>query len=204
MLPPWDRLRQSKRGRWDDTGDEYRVLYCSSTKVGALVEVLQDLRPNAPTRALLDEIEGDDDRPEPTMDSIVADQLRSRRLSVLVADQPDQRVVDIAAGPTRSHIEHALGIERTKIGDYIGGELKLTRKTSRLFFDENERGLTAPSAEHRPSNTLAIFERHSTSGNLRVDLLGTETHLALTLGAEIASAVAYLLGEDAVVVDGSD
>ncbi len=60
------------------------------------------------------------------------------------------------------------------------------------------------AAEHRASNTLAIFERHSTSGNLRVDLLATETHLALTLGTEIASAVAYLLGEDALVLDDSD
>lgn len=138
------------------------------------------------------------------MDSIVGDQLRNRRLSVLIADQPEQRVVDIAAGPTRSHIENALSIERTKIGDYIGRDLKLSRQTSRLFFDEKERGLVAPSAEHRASNTLAIFERHSTSGDLRVDLLATETHLALTLGTEISSAVAYLLGDDALVLDDGD
>jgi hypothetical protein len=46
QLTPWDVLRHYERGRWDDTQDEYRVLYCASSAVGAFVEVLQGL--NAP------------------------------------------------------------------------------------------------------------------------------------------------------------
>jgi hypothetical protein len=204
MLPPWDRLRQSTRGRWDDTGDEYRVLYCSSTKVGAFVEVLQDLRPDASTRAILDDIEGDDDRPEQSPVSVVADVLRNRRVSALLADQPEQRIVDVLAGASRSHIESAFGIGPTKIGDYIGYDRSLSRASSRLLFDENQRGLAAPSAEHDGSHTLAIFERHSTSGTLRVDLLPVETNLALTLGEEIKAAMSFLFGDVALATEDAD
>lgn len=44
-LPAWELLRIAERGRYDDPGDLFRVLYASTSKVGALTEALADLRP---------------------------------------------------------------------------------------------------------------------------------------------------------------
>ena len=47
--------------RWDDSEGEYRVLYASSTRFGALLETLARFRPDLAVVAGLREIEGEDD-----------------------------------------------------------------------------------------------------------------------------------------------
>ncbi|NNL85259.1 MAG: RES domain-containing protein, partial [Myxococcales bacterium] len=46
--------------RWDDPQGLYRVLYASSSRLGALVEVLARFRPDPHVQAALEAIEGDD------------------------------------------------------------------------------------------------------------------------------------------------
>ena len=61
--PDWSQagLDGTFGNRWDDSEGEYRVLYASSTRFGALLETLARFRPDLTVVAGLREIEGDDD-----------------------------------------------------------------------------------------------------------------------------------------------
>jgi hypothetical protein len=62
MFPDWAHAgRDGTFGnRWDDANGVYRVLYASSSRLGALVEVLARFRPDPHVVAALREIDGDD------------------------------------------------------------------------------------------------------------------------------------------------
>ena len=61
--PDWSQagLDGTFGNRWDDSEGEYRVLYTSSTRFGALLETLARFRPDLAVVAGLREIEGEDD-----------------------------------------------------------------------------------------------------------------------------------------------
>lgn len=61
--PDWSHagLDGTFGNRWDDAEGEYRVLYASSTRFGALLETLARFRPDLAAVAGLAEIEGDGD-----------------------------------------------------------------------------------------------------------------------------------------------
>ena len=61
--PDWShaRLDGTFGNRWDDSEGEYRVLYASSARFGALLETLASFRPDLAAVAGLREIEGDGD-----------------------------------------------------------------------------------------------------------------------------------------------
>jgi hypothetical protein len=61
--PDWSQagLDGTFGNRWDDAEGEYRVLYASSTRFGALLETLARFRPDLAVVAGLREIEGEDD-----------------------------------------------------------------------------------------------------------------------------------------------
>ena len=61
--PDWSQagLDGTFGNRWDDSEGEYRVLYASSTRFGALLETLARFRPDLAVVAGLLEIEGEDD-----------------------------------------------------------------------------------------------------------------------------------------------
>jgi hypothetical protein len=125
-LTPWSDIRQGPRGRWDDTAEDYRVLYCSNTEIGAFVEVLQDLRQNSEALEMPAAIAGDDEA-EPNVAALVRERLKSRWLGILIPSHPDELVVDVHHGATRSFLEHALadtladlGYATLKIGDLVG------------------------------------------------------------------------------------
>jgi hypothetical protein len=194
VLTSWDYIRRNERGRWDDTEEEYRVLYFSDSAVGAFVEVLQDLRQNGAALAALTDIEDDggDGDDVPTDMNTVSERLQSRYLATLLPTNPDERVVAIDHGATRSYIEsRGLGTA-LKIGDFIGTSRALSRATSRVLFDYGARGICAPSAEHHPSLNLAAFETHSVSGRVRLNLTVMAADLALTLPDAVISAAQYL------------
>lgn len=195
VLTSWDYIRRNERGRWDETEEEYRVLYLNDAAVGAFVEVLQDLRQNAAAIAAMGEVEhegicgGDDVLVGPVT---VRDSLQSRYLATLLPTNPDEPVVSIDHGATRSHIE-SRGLGTTlKIGDFIGTNRALSRATSRLLYDESYLGLCVPSAEHHPSRTVATFETHSVSGRVRLNLTVKGSDLALTFAEAVTAAAQYL------------
>lgn len=61
--PDWNRAGPDGTfgHRWDDPAGTYRVLYASSTRIGALIETLSPFRADLNVVAELREIEGDDD-----------------------------------------------------------------------------------------------------------------------------------------------
>ena len=61
--PDWSQagLDGTFGNRWDDVEGQYRVLYASSTRFGALLETLARFRPDLEVVAGLREIEGEDD-----------------------------------------------------------------------------------------------------------------------------------------------
>lgn len=61
--PDWSQAGQDGTfgNRWDDASGEYRVLYASSTRFGALLETLAGFRPDLAVVAGLREVDGDDD-----------------------------------------------------------------------------------------------------------------------------------------------
>ena len=65
--PDWSQagLDGTFGNRWDDSEGEYRVLYASSTRFGALLETLARFRPDLTVVAGLRGIEGDDDAVAP-------------------------------------------------------------------------------------------------------------------------------------------
>jgi hypothetical protein len=193
VLTNWDYIRRKERGRWDDVYDDYRVLYLSDSEVGALVETLQDLRQNSHALAAIGEVD-DEERGEnePTGMSVVREALQSRYLATLLPTNPDESIVSIDHGASRTHIEsHGLGVH-LKIGDFIETDRTLSRATSRLLYDEGYLGLCAPSAEHGPSLTIAAFETHPVSGRVRLNLTLRGTDLALTFGDAVNGAAQYL------------
>ncbi len=63
VWPDWSRagLDGTFGNRWDDPEGEYRVLYASSTRFGALIETLAPFRPDLAVVAGLSEIDGEAD-----------------------------------------------------------------------------------------------------------------------------------------------
>jgi hypothetical protein len=186
------------RGRWDDTEEEFRVLYLSSTGLGAFIETLQDLRQNADALRLLSQIEGDDEAPLETV-TIVRDRLRNRYFADLIPSHPDELAIHFVHGATRTFLENHLanelsrrGIPHLKIGDVIGSDRSLSRRISRVLYDGGYNGVRAPSAEHGLSETIAVFENHSVSGHLRISLVPSSVHLALERGDIAGEAMRFL------------
>jgi hypothetical protein len=68
--------------RWDDPQGVYRVLYASSSRLGALVEVLARFRPDPHVFAALKEIEGDEGTATQPPGELEAAWLRRRCLGV--------------------------------------------------------------------------------------------------------------------------
>jgi len=197
-LTSWEYIRQGARGRWDDTVEDYRVLYCSDSEVGAFVEVLQDLRQDATALEMLEGIAGDDET-ESSRAVLVRVRLQNRWSGVLIPNQPEERVVDVHHGATRSFLESALGsvlidldYPTLKVGDAIGSNRHVSRMASRLFYDAKLNGVRARSAEHAPSEMIALFETHPVSGRVRVGLVHESVTLALERGDKIFEAAMYL------------
>lgn len=67
--PDWAHARTNGTfgGRYDDPRGEYRVLYASSERVGAFLEVLAPLRPDPAVVAELEQIDGDEDSSPATL-----------------------------------------------------------------------------------------------------------------------------------------
>jgi len=133
------------------------------------------------------------------MTIVARDRLRNRYVAELIPSHPDELVVDVAHGATRTFLEDKLASELTqrkithlKIGDAIGTDRALSRHISRAFFEAGCNGILAPSAEHAGSKTIAAFETHSVSGRLRVSLVLGSVQLALERSDVAAEALRYL------------
>ena len=199
-LTEWLYIRQAERGRWDDTDEEYRVLYCCSTEVGAMIETLQDLRPSQTALTELDSITSDEGDVEDSVPSIIAGRLRNRWFATLIPGNPGHRVAAVAEKNSRIYLEDklhdimtTLGIVAIKVGDLTGSDRRLSRHASRLAYDEGHVGLVAPSAEHANSNTYALFEARPVSMELRTQLVPNSVVLALER-ADVARHAAVELG----------
>jgi hypothetical protein len=103
-LVGWDILRRQERGRWDDTGEDYRVLYCSDSIVGCFVEVLADLRENSAARSALDEVDGEPETNDDTL-AIVRSRLQNRWTTTFIPGNPSDLIANVVAPPSRTYLE---------------------------------------------------------------------------------------------------
>jgi hypothetical protein len=119
----------------------------------------------------------------------VRERLKSRWLGIRIPSHPDELVVDVHHGATRLFLEHALadtladlGYATLKIGDLVGSNRQISRAASRLFYDAKLNGVRSRSAEHAPSEAVALFETHPVSGHVRVALIQGSAHLVSRSG----------------------
>jgi hypothetical protein len=133
-LPTWEHLLAAERGRYDDCDDVFRVLYASTSPVGAMTEVLADLRPRYDRISEIAMIEDDEIQPhDAEMDmqliayNAMQARLNFRYLSEIAVVDRSASFVDLGAGVSRSRIEQHLGCQRMKIGDFTGHNRTISR-----------------------------------------------------------------------------
>lgn len=202
-LPSWEYAGEDRTfgGRWDDPNGRYRVLYTADSRIGALVETLQDFRPSLKMLARLREIEHDDfeldrkDTPIGRGSGIVPARFFEERLAGEIAfgadpDAPSGRVVDAGHVDAIERLRKAfadfavrLGIDEISLAEIVG-ELPaliatnprlLTQRISREIYEQYERfaGIAAPSSLGLPYSNYTIFEDPDAHGpdRLRVPVL---------------------------------
>jgi RES domain len=164
-LPAWEHILGSVRGRYDDPLNAFRVLYTSTSPIGAVVETLADLRPRYDRIAEIATIGDEDEGCDGAYRGLVAianiamtARLAGRYICAIEILDREPLFVDLGTGVSRSRIELELSVERLKIGDLTGRDRNLSRQASRAIFDAGYAGLVAPSAEGPHADTVAIFE----------------------------------------------
>ncbi len=180
-LPSWERLlAATKRGRWDDPHDEFRVLYAADREVGAYVEVLQGLRARHSALAILDDV-NDDDQLDPglsELDAAIDDKLRHRIFHVYRAPVGDDirpgedRLVDVEGMLSRTALGSFLGAD-VKLGDVHGTDIDVTRQIARFVYEARDTdgwyvGVMSPSAEHPGTHCYNVFTRERDDVDLRI------------------------------------
>ena len=126
--------------RWDDPQGVYRVLYASSSRLGALMEVLARFRPDPHVVAALEEIEGDAAIESP--DELDAGWLRNRCLGVA---QVEGDFVDVGHSASLARLREALAsrIVHHGLGDLDAAAIRLsaprrfTQEISRHVYDRS-------------------------------------------------------------------
>ncbi|HEY0394444.1 MAG TPA: RES domain-containing protein [Candidatus Elarobacter sp.] len=199
-LPAWEHILSSARGRYDDPLDRYRVLYASSSPVGALIETVADLRPHyqrvAEIAAVADDEEDEDAayaRLLAQTKSAMAARLAERYLSAMHVVDQGASFVDLAAGTSRSRIELEIDSGELKIGDLLGRDRMSARRASRAIYDKGHAGLMAPSAEAGDASTVAMFEAAYDSNTFRVEIRVVSTKQLDMTSDTVASAISALV-----------
>ncbi|MDJ0867408.1 MAG: RES family NAD+ phosphorylase [Myxococcota bacterium] len=128
--------------RWDDPQGVYRVLYASSSRLGALVEVLARFRPDPHVLEALNEIEGEDDTAVQLPGELDAGWLRHRRLGVA---QVEGEFVDVGHSASLARLRDALAsrIVHHGLDDLDAAAIRLsaprrfTQEISRYVYDRS-------------------------------------------------------------------
>jgi hypothetical protein len=200
VLPAWKHLRIAQRGRYDDPQEFFRVLYASTSKIGAFTEALADLRPRFDHLRELRSIEGGDARLCAVGELIASVrakmklELSGRYLAVIDVVDREPSFVDLAAGSSRGVLEYRLMTERLKTGQFTSRDRVLPRRASRAVYDDGLYGLIMPSAECAYAHTLALFESGYETNRFRARLDVRSVVPAISSRAAIAAAMRTLLG----------
>jgi hypothetical protein len=202
LLPSWENIRVAERGRYDDPLDEFRPLYAATTPVGALTEVLADLRPRVDRMLEIALIGDDEDRDDARHDLIATARaamnarLAGRYVAEIEIAGDGAGFVDLGAGVSRSRIELELAVGRLKVGDFTGQDRTLSRRAARAIFEDGHPGLIAPSAEDAHALAVAIFETGRESNEFRTALKVCSVLPANSYRNAVAAAVRSLLQID--------
>ena len=195
-------------GRWKDPDNEYRVLYFSDNHVGAYVETLQNLRPEAATYTrLAEKIDGGGyGDPPPDVRAMVVGKLKNRR-STIYYTSTDDHVADILAPSTKSALEvdprvatllSIRDIKTLKNGDMSAGDYKINNAISRVVYETEHApgvpfcGICCPSAEIQDTKNYSLFETGRDTRACRATLVPHLTDLALDERAVLQAALEYL------------
>jgi hypothetical protein len=201
-LAPWEHILNSARGRYDDTAGGFRVLYTSSSPIGALIETIADLRPQYRCAAEIAAIGHDGEDEDAAYARLILHaraamlaRLEGRYLGAIRVVDREPVFVDLSAGATRSRIELHINAQTLKIGDLIGSERASSRRAARAIYDAGHAGIIAPSAEAGRAETIAIFEAAHNSNAFRVALRYAWTRAIDTASDLVTKAVRLLLAE---------
>jgi len=223
-LPAWEYADDDRTfgNRWDDPHGRYRVLYTADSRIGALVETLQDFRPSLTMLSRLSAIEHDDlelerdDTPVDSSSGIVPARFFDERFAGELmlsadADSSSGRVVDVAhvdaieaLRKRLASLAVSLGINEISLATVVG-ELPetiaanprlLTQRISREIYGQPERfaGIAAPSSLGLPYTNYTIFEDPDAQGpdRLRVRVLERNARRLERGDADVRHALEHL------------
>jgi RES domain len=136
--PEWSYAHEDGTfgNRYDDPAAEYRVLYASDDRAGALAETLARFRPDLELAAELALIQGDDDPPSLPPGVVPREWLDARAMGIA---RHDGAFVDAGHSDSLAHLRSALAARIVHYGfeDFDAGELR--RRAPRAFTQEISR-----------------------------------------------------------------
>jgi hypothetical protein len=167
--------KQTFGHRWDDPEREFRLLYTASTKVGACIEVLQDLRPKVSELARLQRIERQADEELPDF-GVLPDSyfghLHGCELGI-VTTKPFLDVVDAAIVQTMrmelAALATQLELEEVDVSTMTGHVREFTQAVARRVYEAGYAGISSPSSLGSPYTNWSIFEDGYLTNRLRVE-----------------------------------
>jgi hypothetical protein len=164
VYPPW-HVAAAKAGRFDDPGDEFRVLYTAVQRVACFVETLAVFRPRLAfldqARSLPDGDRGDD---TPVLGTVPAGWHRERLIGRLTA-APGQRWLDLRSHETILALRVELATTLTALGldDFdlrvaVGSNRRLTQTIARWAYERDFQGIAYTSRHGADLDCWTIFE----------------------------------------------
>lgn len=139
------------------------------------IEILASLRPDP---AVVNELAAMGEAPL-DLDAAISARLRDRYASVVIVPNQDA-IVDILHARSRAEFERrARRRVKTKIGDFLGRDVRTSRRATAVVSDAGEIGIAATSAEahslDRTMPTYNLFEVALEHNVARVDLVAHAT-----------------------------
>ena len=182
-----DRLGNEMFGhRWDDPQREFRSLYTSSTKVGACIEVLQDLLPKVSELARLQAIQRDTDEDLPDFGALPEsyfEHLHGCELGI-AAGIPFLNVVDAqivqAMRSELAALATRLGLPDVDVSTITGDIREVTQAVARNIYAARYAGISSPSSLGSPYTNWTVFEDGHETNRLRVEMTLLKAPVPLT------------------------
>jgi RES domain len=173
-----DRLGSKTFGhRWDDPKREFRSLYTASSRNGAFIETLQDLRPNFSFLGGLDELELEPREERPShygLDASYFDNLYLCDIAVQTQAVPFIDVLDAdVIGMMRNqlgNIATSLDLRTVDASTMLGPDREFTQAVARAIWEAGYAGITSLSALGHPYQNWTVFESAHETSDFRAEL----------------------------------
>ncbi len=182
-LTPREIVQEKPLNRFDDPKQEYRVLYASTSRPGAMVETLQDLRPSLAALNALQRVMQNDIgyAVSESKHSSVSDPWILQRYSGIIVSERPLKLVDLSDQRTITALREPLadvalrrGMTDISAASFMGSDRQFTTAVSRVLFEMAERydGVYFQSALGAPYTNVGFFAYVRERRPLRAACLG--------------------------------